>query len=310
MDDILRVENVTKRFADHTALDNVSLAIPRRSVYGLLGPNGAGKSTLIRIINRITAPDSGKVYLNGREIAPEDVYKIGYLPEERGLYKQMKVGEQAIYFAQLKGLSRREATDRLRTWFKRFGIEYWWDKKVSELSKGMAQKVQFIVTVLHEPELLIFDEPFSGFDPINANLLKEEILRLRDQGATVIFSTHNMASVEEICDHITLINQSRNILTGPLEQIREQHGTNIFEVTFRGDRERLKQALGERYAVLESHEPEEEALSPNKIKITPREDGNVRDLVSLINDNVEIRSFARIIPSMNDIFIKAVAGQL
>lgn len=192
---ILRVENVTKRFANHTALDDVSLEIPRGSVYGLLGPNGAGKTTLIRIINRITAPDSGKVYLDGRELAPEDVYKIGYLPEERGLYKQMKVGEQAVYFAQLKGLSRREATARLKVWFKKFGIEYWWDKKVSELSKGMAQKLQFIVTVLHEPQLLIFDEPFSGFDPINANMLKEEILALRDKGATVIFSTHNMSSV-------------------------------------------------------------------------------------------------------------------
>ena len=212
--EILKVEHVTKRFARHTALDDVSLTIPKGSVYGLLGPNGAGKTTLIRIINRITAPDEGKVIFDGREIQPQDVYRIGYLPEERGLYKKMKVGEQAVFFARLKGLSRHEAVVRLKKWFVKFGIESWWDRKVDELSKGMAQKVQFIVTVLHEPELLIFDEPFSGFDPINANLLKEEILGLRDKGSTVIFSTHNMSSVEEICDHITLINKSRNILTG------------------------------------------------------------------------------------------------
>ena len=212
--DLLTVEHVTKQYAGHKALDDVSLAIPRGSVYGLLGPNGAGKTTLIRIINRITAPDSGRVLFGDREITPADVYRIGYLPEERGLYKKMKVGEQAVFFARLKGLSRREAVVRLKQWFVKFGIQDWWDKKIEELSKGMAQKVQFIVTVLHEPELLIFDEPFSGFDPINANLLKEEILALRDKGSTIIFSTHNMSSVEEICDHITLINKSRNILSG------------------------------------------------------------------------------------------------
>ena len=281
---ILRVENVTKRFANHTALDDVSLEIPRGSVYGLLGPNGAGKTTLIRIINRITAPDSGKVYLDGRELAPEDVYKIGYLPEERGLYKQMTVGEPAVYFAQIKGLSRREATARLKVWFKKFGIEYWWDKKVSELSKGMAQKLQFIVTVLHEPQLLIFDEPFSGFDPINANMLKEEI-----------------------CDHITLINKSHNILTGKLDDIRHEHGTNIFEVEFRGDRERLKAQLSNRYTILETEG--EDALR-NALKIHLTEHEQIRELVSAINSAVEIRSFREIIPSMNDIFIKAVAGQL
>lgn len=305
--EILRVENVTKRFADHTALHDVSLTIPRGSVYGLLGPNGAGKTTLIRIINRITAPDSGKVYLNGRELSPEDIYKIGYLPEERGLYKQMKVGEQAIYFAQLKGLSRKEATARLKVWFKKFGIEYWWDKKVTELSKGMAQKLQFIVTVLHEPEILIFDEPFSGFDPINANLLKEEILALRDKGATVIFSTHNMSSVEEICDHITLINKSKNILTGKLDDIRHEHGTNVFEVEFRGDREELKRILSSRYTVLDT---EGEEASTNSLKIHLTQHEQIRSLIEQINSAVEIRSFREIIPSMNDIFIKAVAGQL
>lgn len=305
--EILRVENVTKRFADHTALDNVSLTIPKGSVYGLLGPNGAGKTTLIRIINRITAPDSGKVFLNGRELAPEDIYKIGYLPEERGLYKQMKVGEQAIYFAQLKGLSRKEAIARLKVWFKKFGIEYWWDKKVSELSKGMAQKVQFIVTVLHEPELLILDEPFSGFDPINANLLKEEILSLRDKGATVIFSTHNMSSVEEICDYITLINKSQNILSGRQEDIRREHGTNIFEVEFSGDREKLKGILSPNYTILE---PDGEEFMTNSLKVHLTRHEQIRRLVSDINNTVEIRSFREIIPSMNDIFIKAVGGQL
>ena len=240
--EILKVEHVTKRFARHTALDDVSLTIPKGSVYGLLGPNGAGKTTLIRIINRITAPDEGKVIFDGCEIQPQDVYRIGYLPEERGLYKKMKVGEQAVFFARLKGLSRHEAVVRLKKWFVKFGIESWWDRKVDELSKGMAQKVQFIVTVLHEPELLIFDEPFSGFDPINANLLKEEILGLRDKGSTVIFSTHNMSSVEEICDHITLINKSRNILTGRVDEIRRRHGNNIFQVAYRGDAEALRTA--------------------------------------------------------------------
>lgn len=240
--DILRVEHVSKHFAQHTALDDVSLAVPRGSVYGLLGPNGAGKTTLIRIINRITAPDTGRVLLGDREIRPEDVRRIGYLPEERGLYKKMKVGEQAVFFARLKGLSRREAVARLKVWFRKFGIENWWDKKIEELSKGMAQKVQFIVTVLHEPELLIFDEPFSGFDPINANLLKEEILSLRDKGATVIFSTHNMSSVEEVCDHITLIDRSHNILSGRVDDIRHSHGNNIFEIAYRGDEAALRAA--------------------------------------------------------------------
>ena len=211
-DFLLRVEHVSKHYSGHTALDDVSLDIPRGSVYGLLGPNGAGKTTLIRIVNRITAPDEGRVLFDGRPLASADVQRIGYLPEERGLYKKMKVGEQALFFARLKGLSRAEAVRRLRVWFDRFDIASWWNRRVEELSKGMAQKVQFIVTVLHEPELLIFDEPFSGFDPINANLLKEEILGLRDRGATVIFSTHNMSSVEEVCDHITLIDRSCNIL--------------------------------------------------------------------------------------------------
>lgn len=307
MDDILTVEHVSKSYANHMALDDVSLQIPRGCVYGLLGPNGAGKTTLIRIINRITAPDTGRVLLNGRPLAPADVYSIGYLPEERGLYKQMKVGEQAIYFAQLKGMSRRQATDELKKWFRKFEIEKWWDKKVEELSKGMAQKVQFIVTVLHRPQLLIFDEPFSGFDPINANMLKEEILALRDQGATVIFSTHNMASVEQTCDYITLINRSHNILSGSLDEIRHRHGENIFEIEFRGQRPALEAALNGKCMILET--PTDESVY-EKLKIHIPVSDQVKGVIATINDTVEIRSFREIIPSMNDIFIKAVAGTL
>ena len=270
--DLLTVEHVTKQYAGHKALDDVSLAIPRGSVYGLLGPNGAGKTTLIRIINRITAPDSGRVLFGDREITPADVYRIGYLPEERGLYKKMKVGEQAVFFARLKGLSRREAVVRLKQWFVKFGIQDWWDKKIEELSKGMAQKVQFIVTVLHEPELLIFDEPFSGFDPINANLLKEEILALRDKGSTIIFSTHNMSSVEEICDHITL----RRAVEGRCEILEGSQDKSV-------------------YATLKLHVGRDE---------------EVRAVIAAVNDAVELRSFQEIIPSMNDIFIRAVSGNL
>lgn len=305
--DILTVEHVTKRYAGHTALDDVSLSIPKGSVYGLLGPNGAGKTTLIRIINRITAPDTGRVLLGGREIAPEDVRRIGYLPEERGLYKKMKVGEQAVFFARLKGLSRRDAVAGLKKWFVKFGIEGWWDKKIEELSKGMAQKVQFIVTVLHEPELLIFDEPFSGFDPINANLLKEEILALRDKGATVIFSTHNMSSVEEICDHITLINKSKNILSGRVDEIRRRHGANIFEVAYRGEEADLRRAVEGRCEILEG--AAEESVY-RTLKLHVEHDEEVRQVIDAANRAVELRSFREIIPSMNDIFIRAVNGQL
>lgn len=305
--DLLAVEHVTKQYAGHKALDDVSLAVPRGSVYGLLGPNGAGKTTLIRIINRITAPDTGRVLFDGREIRPEDIRRIGYLPEERGLYKKMKVGEQALFFARLKGLSRRDATERLRTWFERFGIEAWWDKRVEELSKGMAQKVQFIVTVLHEPDLLIFDEPFSGFDPVNANLLKEEILSLRDRGATVILSTHNMASVEEVCDHITLINKSKNILSGRVDDIRHRHGNNIFQLDYRGEESALRRVLEGCCEVLEGSV---EASVYNSLKIHVPTDGEVRGVLAKANEAVELRSFREIIPSMNDIFIRAVQGTL
>ena len=303
---LLTVEHVSKHYAGHTALDGVSLAIPKGSVYGLLGPNGAGKTTLIRIINRITAPDSGRILFGERDLAPDDIYRIGYLPEERGLYKKMKVGEQALFFAQLKGLSRREAIRRLKVWFEKFGIESWWDKRVEELSKGMAQKVQFIVTVVHEPELLIFDEPFSGFDPVNANLLKEEILALRDKGATIIFSTHNMASVEELCDHITLINRSRNILSGNVDEIRHRHGSNLFTLAYRGEEQALLTALAGKAEVIEST-PSPLGYHTLKLHIA---DDMVRKVVATANEAVELRSFSEVIPSMNDLFIRAVAGTL
>ena len=306
--DLLCVEHVTKRYATHTALHDVSLAIPRGAVYGLLGPNGAGKTTLIRIINRITAPDEGRVLLGGRCLAPEDVRRIGYLPEERGLYKKMKVGEQALYFAQLKGLSKREAALRLKRWFEKFGIAGWWDKKVEELSKGMAQKVQFVVTVLHEPELLIFDEPFSGFDPVNANLLKNEILALRDAGATIVFSTHNMSSVEEICDHITLIDRSRNVLSGPVDEVRRRHGGNVFRIDFAGDLSALDLQALERVARVVAEPRPEGRLLTMRLQL-PSAD-SVRSALSLLNERVEIRGFEEIIPSMNDIFIRAVGGEL
>lgn len=305
--DLIRIENVSKSFGKHKALDNVSLNIPQGSIYGILGPNGAGKTTLLRIINRITAPDSGKVYFGQDEMTRDDVYRIGYMPEERGLYKKMKIGEQAIFFARLKGLSKKEATARLKEWFVKFGIEEWWNKKVSDLSKGMAQKVQFIVTVLHEPKLIIFDEPFSGFDPINANLLKSEILRLRDNGATIIFSTHNMSSVEEICDHITLIDKSRNILSGNVEEIRHKHGANIFEIDYNGNESDIRKALEERCEIMSTTQS---PTGYNKIKIHVANDKDLRGVIAAANESVEMRSFREIIPSMNDIFIRAVNGNL
>ena len=302
MSNIITAEHITKRFSAHTALDDVSVEIPRGSVYGLLGPNGAGKTTLIRTINRITLPDEGRILFDGCPITQQDIFRIGYLPEERGLYRKMKVGEQALFLAQLKGLKRHEALLRLREWFVRFGIEEWWNKKVEDLSKGMAQKIQFIVTVLHKPELLIFDEPFSGFDPINANLLKEEILRLKDEGATVIFSTHNMSSVEEICDHITLINKSHNILSGKVDDIRRKHGGNIFSVQYRGDGQALNDRLQGVCNIL-AHDENSTGYSSLKLHIERNED--VRSVVSLINDSVELRQFTEEVPSMNDIFIRA-----
>lgn len=306
--DLLKIENVTKRYSGHTALSDVSLSVPQGSIYGLLGPNGAGKTTLIRVINRITLPDAGRVIFNGQEITDQDIYNIGYLPEERGLYKKMKVGEQAIFFARLKGLSRREAIIRLKEWFVRLGIESWWNRKVEDLSKGMAQKVQFITTVLHEPKLLIFDEPFSGFDPINANLLKQEILRLRDKGATVIFSTHNMSSVEEICDHITLINKSRNILSGSVDELRHRFGENVFEVTYNGEGATFESAVAPMAELLGTAPVADTPYICSRIRL--KDGATVRESISAVNEAVDLRSFKEVIPSMNDIFIRAVEGTL
>lgn len=302
---LLEVENVSKSFASHKALDDVSLQVPRGSVYGLLGPNGAGKSTLLRIINRITAPDTGRVLFDGRPMLPADVFDIGYLPEERGLYRKMKVGEQAVFFARLRGLSRREATERLRAWFRRMDIESWWDRRVEELSKGMAQKVQFIATVLHEPRLLIFDEPFSGFDPVNAELLRREILALRDKGATVILSTHDMAGVERICDRITLINRSRNVLTGDVDEIRRRHGDNIFRMEYSGAGEPLARVPQGVCRVTESGVLPS-GRSMMKLHIASRSD--VRTVISAVNDVVELHSFAETVPDMNDIFLLYTGG--
>ncbi len=294
--------DIVKRYANHLALDKVSIDVPEQGIFGLLGPNGAGKTTLIRIINQITAPDQGEVYFQGEKLQPHHVSQIGYLPEERGLYKKMKVGEQALYLAQLKGMSESEARKKLKVWFEKFDIINWWDKKVEELSKGMAQKVQFLVTIVHEPKLLIFDEPFSGFDPINANLLKEEILNLKNNGSTVIFSTHNMGSVEEICDHIALINRSKKILEGPVKQIRQEYKANLFEVEYNGYQGDLRRILAPGFELVDDINDME--LRRAKIKIANGEKPN--ELLKNLIAHTEIHNFNEILPSMNDIFIKKV----
>ena len=301
---ILKAENIVKAFTKHTALDNVTVEVPRGKVYGLLGPNGAGKTTLIRIINHITAPDSGVVTFNGHRLTAADVANIGYLPEERGPYKKMKVGDQAIFFARLKGLSKRDATKALKEWFEKLEISSWWDKKVEELSKGMAQKVQFIVTVLHKPELLIFDEPFSGFDPINANVLKREILSLRDQGATVIFSTHNMASVEELCDNISLINKSHNILTGSVRELRREFSDNSYEFSFLGEQARLTEALEPLTREMEGKGLDRDGFLSVSLKLNSADD--LREAIARANEAVDLRSFRQVLPSMDEIFIRSV----
>lgn len=296
------IENVNKCFSGHQALTDVSLTIEQGQVFGMLGPNGAGKTTLIRIINQITAPDSGRVFLEGRPLKANDIYNIGYLPEERGLYKKMKVGEQAIYLAQLKGLSRRDALTKLKYWFEKFGIQDWWDKKLQELSKGMQQKVQFICTVLHEPKLLIFDEPFSGFDPINTNIIKQEILELRDKGATIIFSTHNMSSVEEICDHIALINKSKKILDGNIFDVKNQYRTETFDISYKGDFHKINQLLGTDFEIL-NHK---ETSRVNEMTIKHINGSSNNDLLLKLAPGAEIISFNERIPSMNEVFIRVV----
>jgi len=304
MSNLLEVNQVSKNFGNFKALNAVSIQVPKGSIFGLLGPNGAGKTTLIRIINQITVPDSGTVVLDGNFLQENHIKDIGYLPEERGLYKSMKVGEQALYLAQLKGLSKNEAKERLKFWFERLEIGDWWHKKIQELSKGMAQKIQFIVTVLHQPKLLIFDEPFSGLDPINANLIKGEILRLRDEGATIIFSTHRMESVEELCDDIALINKSNKILDGKLIDIKRQYKNNTFEVGIRGNHELLKPIISEKFDITEAHfKTLEDELKLN-IKINETDTPN--DLLNFLTTQGEVSHFVELIPSVNDIFIQTV----
>ena len=292
----LEVKNVRKQYANHLALDNVSLEIEKQHVYGLLGPNGAGKTTLIRIINNITAPDSGEVLLNGKPLNANDTARIGYLPEERGLYKKMKVGEQALYLCQLKGLSKPDALKRLKYWFEKFEIENWWDKKVEELSKGMAQKVQFITTVLHQPELLIFDEPFRGFDPVNADLLKREILELRDNGATIIFSTHNMESVEAICDDISLINHSRVVLQGSVSDIQQQFKENIYSALIRT--QELKNS--------DSFDIIDKKVMGNQTQVRLKTALESNALLQALISDYEVKAFNEELPSMHEIFVKTV----
>lgn len=305
MSTLLEATNISKNFGEFQALNDVSIQVPKHSIFGLLGPNGAGKTTLIRIINQITMPDVGHVILDGEPLKPEHVQYIGYLPEERGLYKSMKVGEQALYLAQLKGMSYKQAKQRLNHWFEKFDITHWWDKKIEELSKGMAQKIQFIVTVLHQPKLLIFDEPFSGFDPINANLIKDEILKLRDEGATVIFSTHRMESVEELCDHIALLHQSKKILDGNLLDIKRSHKTNTFQVGLSSSNlNDLKIQIAERF---DSTAAEFKSLENDlKLNIKLSTSDTPNDLLTFLNANATINHFVEVIPSANDIFIQTV----
>ncbi len=305
MNNLLVANSISKNFGDFKALNEVTIAVPKGSIFGLLGPNGAGKTTLIRIINQITMPDSGEVLLDGFPLKPENIRDIGYLPEERGLYKTMKVGEQVLYLAQLKGLSKQEAKERLKYWFEKLEIGDWWNKKIQELSKGQAQKIQFIVTVIHKPKLLIFDEPFSGFDPINASLIKDEILQLRDEGATVIFSTHRMESVEELCDHIALIHKSNKILDGKLTDIKRQFKTNTFEVGLQSSNpDEITKMIEERFKVY----PATFRNLNNDVKMNiklPQETSS-NDLLSFLTSKAEIHHFVEVIPSVNDIFIQTV----
>jgi ABC-2 type transport system ATP-binding protein len=299
---LFEAKDVTKQFGTQYALDKVSISVPEQCIFGLLGPNGAGKTTLIRIINQITGPDSGELFLNGNKLKPEDVTSIGYLPEERGLYKKMKVGEQALYFAQLKGLSKSEAMKRLKYWFRKLDIVDWWGKKVEELSKGMQQKVQFVTTVLHEPKLIIFDEPFTGFDPVNTNVIKNEILFLRERGATIIFSTHNMESVEELCDNITLINKAKTILEGNVNDIRRQWAANEYDVVFEGDA--TLEGNGE-YKILNKLTGDNKST----IRLKTIKDMDTNDILRTAVKSGKVLSFNPALPSMNEIFIRVVESR-
>ena len=307
MSHILVAKEVTKQFGSHTALRNVSLEIPKNSIYGLLGPNGAGKTTLIRIINQITFPDNGSIYFDGKLLKPEHISQIGYLPEERGLYKSMKVGEQALYLAQLKGLSKADAKKRLKYWFERLEIGDWWNKKIQELSKGMAQKIQFVVTVLHEPKLLIFDEPFSGFDPINANIIKEQILSLKENGTSIIFSTHRMESVEELCEYIALIHQSEKLLDGKLSDIKKAYKNNIFKVGLETEnKDALLIEMQDKFEVLHHEYDALEKQLNLSVQLSSNES---KDILSFLGSKGNVNSFVETIPSANDIFIRTIQNK-
>ena len=295
---VLEVRSVSKSYSHHKALDDVSISVPEGQIFGLLGPNGAGKTSLIRIINQITMPDQGDILFKGNSLSSEHIKTIGYLPEERGLYKKMKVGEQALYLAQLKGLSTAEAKTALKEWFKKFDIEPWWDKTVEDLSKGMAQKVQFITTVLHRPKLLIFDEPFSGFDPINANIIKDEIIKLKEQGTSIIFSTHRMESVEELCDHIGLIDKSKKILDGPVQQIKENFKQQIYAVDFSSSNLDFLNVLPESFKLINKNNHQAEIQILNQAPAS--------DLIRFLLDKSDIKAFEEKIPTINEIFIRTV----
>ena len=309
---IIECRGIVKRFGDYTALNSVSFEIPQAKIFGLLGPNGAGKTTLIRIINQITLPDAGEIIFDGKPIKPSDVEFIGYLPEERGLYKKMKVGDQALYLARLKGMTTAQATKELKEWFVKFGIQAWWNKKVEELSKGMAQKIQFITTVMHRPKLLILDEPFSGFDPVNVQIIREEMLKLREMGSTIVLSTHNMESVEELCDNIALINKSNLVITGEVDAIRKEHGSNQVELYYRAS-ERVTTASGstpsanligdcDKFAIV-SDEPHNNVY---RAVIDLKQGAVNADVLSAFLPKVDIMQYNELIPRMNDIFIKLV----
>lgn len=305
MEYLFRAENISKAYTGHKALTNVSIQVPAGRIFGLLGPNGAGKTTLIRIINQIIAPDEGELFYGNENLNSGHVHRIGYLPEERGLYKKMKVGEQAMYLAQLKGVPASKSKKLLKEWFEKFDLIPWWNKKVEELSKGMAQKVQFIITVLHKPDLLIFDEPFSGFDPINVNLIKQEILKLRDEGATIIFSTHNMGSVEELCDHIALINKSEKILDGNVRTIKKDFSTNIYQLELGNMQRPIEQMLDHRFELIRA--TQHNGLLTARVKIIRDADSNA--LLQQVLPDAQVVSFSELTPSMNDIFIKTVTGK-
>lgn len=301
---IIQCRDVCKSFGEKTALDHVSLDIPRGRIFGLLGPNGAGKTTLIRIINRITIPNSGSILFDGRPVTQEDVRRIGYLPEERGLYRKMRVGDQAMYFARLKGMSARDAAAELKKWFVKFGIESWWGRKVEELSKGMAQKVQFITTVVHRPSLLILDEPFSGFDPVNARLIRDEILKLKDDGATIVLSTHNMESVEELCDNIALINRSHVVISGGVDEIRHKYGSNHIELVYTASAS--VETVPGSYRVLSDHDDSGRHTAVLAVDEASDKTDVLRQLVAL---PISVNSYRELVPRMNDIFIKLVTEE-